>query len=500
MRPRHDAGGDVLGRIMAGRNLLALAQLARPLRHVVVIDFRWRRHRRIGEAQVGGVELVAAHGVERVGGLAERNRMLLVAGEIADDDRGQRIGALQTGHVSGIKLEIEDVDARAMRDQIAPVGTFGRSKRRRHDLEVDRAVGIAEDVQLIAAVGERVLHTLFTRRDQARRRVGVFEIDQPLLGRLMVAAGDHAEAAARAFVQMGEPAGILLLINQDVIGLLRAQAMPPDLHRPVVVVELDVEEASGVRTPHHAAVGFLDDIVEVGPRGPVADANGEIFRALGVRTPGMEPVVRGMPAAAELEIFVVGRQRIAVENDLHLAAVARGAAEHFVLAAFAEFAQIGERAVRRRHAGIVFLDSPAHFRDQLLLQRGRVAEQAFGVIVLGFEIAADVRIQDRRVAQHFLPFRVLQPRIIIGDGDAVPGERMRPPRRHGGFLGLLGCCLCHSNLIRCKSVRGAGSPLLSHGTREGHAPYIGAGAGIARCAAPVTFSRGCWPDLAVIRL
>ena len=94
-----------------------------------------------------------------------------------------------------------------------------------------------------------------------------------------------------------------------------------------------------------------------------------------------------MPRAAELEIFVIGRERVAVENDFDIAAVARHAAEQFVLAAFAEFAQIGERAVRRRHAGIVFLDAAAHFRDQRLLQAGGVAEQAFGVVVLGFEIA-----------------------------------------------------------------------------------------------------------------
>jgi hypothetical protein len=41
---------------------------------------------------------------------------------------------------------------------------------------------------------------------------------------------------------MREPAGILLLVNQRVIRLRRAEAMPPDLHRPMVVVEFYVEE------------------------------------------------------------------------------------------------------------------------------------------------------------------------------------------------------------------------------------------------------------------
>lgn len=62
-------------------------------------------------------------------------------------------------------------------------------------------------------------------------------------------------------MQMSEPAGILFFINEDVVRLAGSQAMaPPDLHRAVIVVELDVEEAFAVQAPDHAAVGFLDDI------------------------------------------------------------------------------------------------------------------------------------------------------------------------------------------------------------------------------------------------
>ena len=317
-----------------------------------------------------------------------------------------------------------------MRDQIAPVRALGCCQRRGHDLEVDRVIGVGEDEQLVAAVGDRILHAFLARRDQPRRRFGMRQIDQPLLGGLMVAAGDHAEAPAGAFMQMGEPAGILFLIDQRVIGLFGAEPMPPDLHRPVVVVELDVEEALGVRAPDHAAVGLLDQVVAVLAAGPVAHADRKIFRALGVGAPGLQRVVGRMPRAAELEIAVGGRQRVAVEHDLHVAAIARGAAEHLVLAAFAEFPQIGERAVRRRHAGIVLLDPPAHLRDQLLLQRRGVAEQALGVVVLGFEILPDIGVEDRGVAQHLLPFGVLQPRIIVRHRDAVGGEGMRAARRH----------------------------------------------------------------------
>ena len=271
----------------------------------------------------------------------------------------------------------------------------------------------------------------------------------------MVAAGDHAEPAAGALMDMGEPAGILFLVDQDVVRLRRAEAMPPDLHWAMIVVEFDVEESLGIGAPHHAAVGFLDKVGAIGARRPVAHPNRKIFRAFDIRAPGLQPVVRRVPRAAELEVVMIRRELVAVENDLGLAAVARHAAEQFVLPAFAELAHIGERPVRRRHAGIVFLDAAAHFRHQRLLQAGGVAEQAFGVVVLGFEIRADIRIEHRGIAQHLLPVGVLQPRIIVGDGDAVGREGMRPARSDGRVLRrtAFGVRSVHLRFFR-KMVRG----------------------------------------------
>ncbi|MEY9406157.1 hypothetical protein ABH989_000623 [Bradyrhizobium ottawaense] len=261
----------------------------------------------------------------------------------------------------------------------------------------------------------------------------------------MVAASDDAEAAAGALVQMGEPAGILLFIDQRVVGLFGAEPMPPHLHRTMVVVELHVEEALAIRGPDHAAIGLLDHVVEILGRCPVAHADRKIFRALGVGAPGLQLVIIGVPAAAEPEIFVVFCKRIAVEHDLAVAAVARHAAEQLVLSTLAKPAEIGKRAVRRRHAGIVLLDPPAHLPHQRLLQAGGVAEQAVGVDVLLIQIFADVGIQHFGIAQHLLPFRVLQPGIVVGNGDPVPREGMRPARGDGG-LGR-GFGLGHSVLI-----------------------------------------------------
>src|ERR1700694_3835017 len=106
-------------------------------------------------------------------------------------------------------------------------------------------------------------------------------------------------------MNMGKPAGILFLIDQSVVRLPCPQALPPTLLRAVVVIKPDIEEAFAVRTPHHGAVGFLDQVFTVCLVGPVAHPDREILRALDISAPGMKPVIRRMPGAAELEIIMI---------------------------------------------------------------------------------------------------------------------------------------------------------------------------------------------------
>ena len=226
-----------------------------------------------------------------------------------------------------------------------------------------------------------------------------------------------------------KPAGIAFFIDQNIVALLCPEAVQPDLHRAVVVIEFDIEERRRIDAPHHRAVGFLDEIVEIFPGRPVSHADCKILRTLDVGTPGFKPVVGRMPGAAEPEVVVLGGEFVAVEDDFGLAAVARAAPEQFVLAAFAEFSHVGESAVRRGHAGIILLDAPAHLLDQRFLQGGGVAKQAFRIVVLRLQIFADVRVQDGGVAQHILPVFVLQPGVIVDDGDAVGRKGIRSARR-----------------------------------------------------------------------
>ena len=242
-----------------------------------------------------------------------------------------------------------------------------------------------------------------------------------------------AEAAARAFLDAREPAAVLFLVDEDVVALRRAQPMAVDLQRPVVLVEADIEEERRIAAPHDVAAGLLDDVGQVLAGLPASHADGEILRAAQVGAPGFEAMVRRMLRLAEIEILRRLGQRVAVEDDLGIAAVARRAADQLVLAALAIFPEIGERTVRLRHARIVLLDAPAHLGDQRLLQRLHRPEDRLGVAVLRLQVRPDVGIEQRRIAQHLLPVVVLQPGIVVRERDAMD----RAPRRTSGRDGRL---------------------------------------------------------------
>ncbi len=240
----------------------------------------------------------------------------------------------------------------------------------------------------------------------------------------MVSARDNAEAAACAFVDVCEPAGIAFLIDQRVVGLRSAEDMAIDLHRAVIVVEPDVKERFRVRRPDNAPIGFLDDVSAVDSRLPVANADTEVFGAANIRAPCLQLVIGGMARFAEFEVFGLLRQFIAVDDEVRRAGclmkvLTRHAADLLMLAAFAILVEISKRPIRRGNAGVIFLDTCAHFRDELLLKPRGVAEHRVGIGVFSLEIGANVGLKHGRIAQNLLPVLILQPGVVIGDRYAV---------------------------------------------------------------------------------
>ena len=170
-----------------------------------------------------------------------------------------------------------------------------------------------------------------------RRGVGARQVDQPALAVSWLPVATMEKRPVALSSMRPEPAAVLFLVDQDVVALRRAQAMAVDLQRPVVLVEPDIEEERGIVPPHDVAAGLLDDVGQVFAGLPASHADGEIFRAAQIGAPGFETMVRRMLRLAEIEILRRLGQRVAVEDDPGIAAVARRAADQLVLPAFAIF-------------------------------------------------------------------------------------------------------------------------------------------------------------------
>ena len=133
----------------------------------------------------------------------------------------------------------------------------------------------------------------------------------------------------------------------------------------------------------------------------------------------MKLVVGRMRGAAEPEIGGTRGQRITVEDDLRVSAVARHATDQLVLAAVAISRQVFERPVGARHRRVILLDPRPHFTDELLLQILRGRENGLAICILCFKVTVDIGRQHRRLAQHLLPVLVLEPGVVVGHGHAV---------------------------------------------------------------------------------
>ena len=195
------ASCDIGGRIVAGRNFLALAQHACALDEVVVPDFVRCRHRRIGEAQRVGLEFVTRIGTERISLLSKRDGVFLAGLKLVHNDAWQAVGALEPDQPVGIDGECQHVDAWTIRHEILPVFVRRRRHGRPDDFEILRFVRIgADDERRCAAeIGmmlDLVVDVRPPRRHQRRRGFRVGQIEQPAFrgfvivnGNLRIAAG-----------------------------------------------------------------------------------------------------------------------------------------------------------------------------------------------------------------------------------------------------------------------------------------------------------------------
>ena len=290
---------------------------------------------------------------------------------------------------------------------------------------------------------------------------------------------DDDEAPRLAVADADEEARIAILVDHDVRGLRGADDMAENPRRPVVGVHPHVEERLAVIRPHRVAGRALDAVGEVRAGFHVAHVDGEIFRALVVHRIGHQPVVVAVGEAAEAEIGQAGRQRVAVDDDPLVAAVAPAPHHHRMLRAVLVACCVRPCAIRRRNRRVVLLDPAPHLLEQRQPQAFDVGHRRRRVVVLRFEIGADFRGQHRRLAHHLAPVVGAQPRIVVGPRNAVTHVRHRPlcsdrcchrlaaAGSRAGRLGITsGICHRFPVSVPCRSCSSAGQSVAARPRRR----------------------------------
>ena len=114
--------------------------------------------------------------------------------------RGSEFSRTHPDEIALIDGEGDDQRAGAMRNDVAPVGAFGRRERRDGNSEIVGAVGVVADVEKIAMRLDVVAQFRLALRDEARLGSFVAQIDEPAFAGVMAANGDDRETAAAAFL------------------------------------------------------------------------------------------------------------------------------------------------------------------------------------------------------------------------------------------------------------------------------------------------------------
>lgn len=145
-----------------------------------------------------------------------------------------------------------------MRDEVGPVLGAGIVDRGGDDLEVLGAIGICADVEKAIALVDVIFPIRHPGRDQARRaaRLGV---DQPAFAGLVVMRIDDDEPVAERTADADEEAGIGLLEDDRVTGLIGADRVQAHAVGPVIVVILGIVDGAGIVAPDIGAGRFGDD-------------------------------------------------------------------------------------------------------------------------------------------------------------------------------------------------------------------------------------------------
>ena len=198
--------------------------------------------------------------MQRIGLLVEVDRVLLAARQRAYFEARQRVLAFHPGEMTGVDRGDDDHSAGTMRDDLAPIVTRNASERGREYREILGAVGVGVDIDQFAMRFDIIAQSRFARRDAARFRLRVGQIDEMTFAGVMAVDRNHGEPPAAALAQRHEPGGIGLLDDEPIGFRVGADDMAKHLGRAMILVHAHIIKALRVAAPDDGAIGLAHDV------------------------------------------------------------------------------------------------------------------------------------------------------------------------------------------------------------------------------------------------
>ncbi len=215
----------VIGRIMPGRNDLRLQQDLFARLHIIAKRLGRRCRRRIGIADNVGVIFVAAARPQAVGFLINIDLVRTQVRLACNHDARIGVFALRADQVPLRRLSARNIDAGTVRHEVLPRCPRRYIRRRRHDLEVDRLIGIGMDDEPVAPMIDTILQARLSRLHAHRHGRWIRRGDQPRFAGLMVPGPDQYMLVRTQRAQAQEKTLILFVIDQHVSTAARRPAI-----------------------------------------------------------------------------------------------------------------------------------------------------------------------------------------------------------------------------------------------------------------------------------
>ncbi len=240
----------------AGHDLFAdchpLARL-----HVIAVDRAGAGRGRIAEIQRIGIVFISRFNAETIGGLRHINRVFFIRRHIADNEAGQGVLAFNSDQPVFEGFQPQDQSARLMRDIRRPVR--GRlPARARHDLEINCAARIGQDIGFPVLIMQAVFNAGLTRGKTNRRRLRNSGGNTVNFARRVVMRADLYEPIIIGTAHTDEKTGVFFFIGRvDFSAGVKNIAEPYSIG-PLVFIPLNPEQGPLICRPNQGPGRFIN--------------------------------------------------------------------------------------------------------------------------------------------------------------------------------------------------------------------------------------------------